>query len=108
MATPRKAARLEARSLVRARGVVAHVERSLAKLRARVVARLLAACNQWRAQAGERPVTPAAFGRALRLASIAVGSRSSSLVFECGDLLGDHGVEVGLASTGRVTSVSIA
>ena len=95
-------------TLLRARSIVGRVERSLATLREQVVARLHATSNRWRAEAGERPVTRATFARALHLASIAIGPRATSLVFECGDLLGDHGVEVRLASTGRVTSISIA
>jgi hypothetical protein len=91
-----------------ARAVVARVEKSQASLRAAIAQKLLPTCNRWRSQAGERPVTSAAFVRALQLASISVGARSTSLIFECDELLEDHGVEVRLNPKGKPGAISLA
>lgn len=65
-------------------------------------------CNRWRKQAEAKPVSRAAFIRALRLASISVQDRASSLIFECGDLFEDHGLEVCLDAKGHVGTIDLA
>ncbi len=98
----------ESQVIARARAVVKQVERELVSLRGRIADKKLALCNRWRKQAEAKPVSRAAFIRALRLASLSVQDTESSLIFECGDLFEDHGLEVCLNAKGQVGTIDLA
>ena len=95
------------KALVHARAVVKDTERHLAALRGQIADALLALCNRWRKEAGAKPVSRTAFLKPLQLMSVTVEGKAASLIFECGDLFEDHGIEVCLGARGGVGSIDL-
>jgi hypothetical protein len=97
-----------ARDIDRGAGSIVGVERKLGSWKAAAAKKLLPLHQKsWR---GEEPrLSAVAFAKRLTLASVMVDtSGRTSVIFEAGDLFGDHGIELGIGTKGQLTRVDLA
>jgi len=94
--------------LTRAGVVVQRFEGAMMEIRRAIARRMLSLYNDnWREEGPA--LTAERFLRMVKLSSAVVnGDGSASLYFSSGDLFSDHGIEVRIARSGRVTDVGLA
>lgn len=83
------------------------IEQKHAQIRAAIAKRLVPLYNTgWRET--RRSMDPAAFDRRLKLSTIHVGDRRTTLYYSSGSLFGEHGVEVRLGVRGAISEILIS
>jgi hypothetical protein len=87
--------------------ILARCLRGMKPLLDAVTRKMLPLYNKtWREGPDLQP--PAFRARVTRLSEVEIDKRRTVLRFDAGDLFGDHAIEVRLASTGKVTGISLA
>lgn len=84
------------------------IERKFGTIITAATRKLLPIYNKkWREDA---PIlSAAAFTKKLKPASISIGAKGSgSMILECGELFGDHGIEITLGAGGKPTQIALA
>jgi hypothetical protein len=86
---------------------VLDVERQLPRIRKAIADQMLDLYNDnWRQE--RRVFSRAAFVRCLRLQSVDVGARRTTLHFACGELFYDHVIEVRMSPQGKIREICLA
>lgn len=96
-----------AQDIERAKQRLRAVERGVARLREAASEKLLATYNEvW--NDGSQSISAAQFRRALKISTIHIAPGRTTVHLSCGDMFGEHGVELRLTPRGSVSEILVA